>query len=110
MNFCVEKHWVEAQLLREIDLVLKTDTDKAHEKFRLAGMVDGGSSDDGYVSFSDDEIKSLFGPEFRPHIKNDAARFWIPFIALHTGMRLAEISQFQPGDFVEVDRVMLQPR
>ena len=106
LNFCVEKRWVGEQLIREIDLVLKTDTDKARENARLAGLVDGGSADGGYLPFSDEELTSLFGSAFGLHSKDNAARYWIPLIALHTGMRLAEISQLQPGDFIEVDRVM----
>lgn len=50
--------------------------------------------------FSKDELKAIFNPATYPNRHNiyHSARYWIPLIALYTGMRLNEICQLYCDD------------
>lgn len=50
--------------------------------------------------FNRDELKAIFNPSFYPKKGNiyHSYRFWIPLIALYTGMRLNEICQLYVDD------------
>ncbi|WP_288251563.1 site-specific integrase [uncultured Hydrogenophaga sp.] len=100
---CCEKRLLPAELLKEIDVVLAKDTARAREKAALANAGADGTITDGYVAFSAADLKALFGSVFTRHTKGNVARRWIPLMGLYTGLRVGEVSQLRPCDFVEVD-------
>lgn len=54
-----------------------------------------------------DDFKKIFlNTKFRDFKKSDPTKFWIPLIALFTGMRLDEIGQLQKEDIKELDNIV----
>ena len=103
VNFCVQKSWVDGQVLKEIDIVLKKDTARSRAKRRAAKAGSDEVVSDGYLPFTGDELKLLFGPEFERHVERHrsraAATYWIPLISLYAGTRVAEASALEVSDF-----------
>jgi integrase len=103
ISFCVEKSWVDAQVLKEIDIVLAKDTARNRAKRRASKATADEVVSDGYLPFTDDELKLLFGPEFERHVQQHqsraAATYWIPLISLYAGTRVAEASALEVSDF-----------
>ena len=103
--FCVESQWVDPQVLTRIERVIRSDSIRNRQRTTLERAALDGIVDDGYVSFTKEEVDKLFGPLFIPHVGARAARYWIPLIGYCTGMRLNEICQLQPSHFIEIDGV-----
>ncbi|MBR5882312.1 MAG: site-specific integrase [Mailhella sp.] len=59
-------------------------------------------------SFSVDELKALFGnrEKYLHETRKYPSRFWAPWIALYTGMRIEEICQLHISDIREIEGVM----
>jgi integrase len=57
--------------------------------------------------FTEDELKKMFcgSPEYGEDRLDKASSFWLPIIALYTGMRLEEICQLYVSDVKEIDGV-----
>ena len=57
--------------------------------------------------FTNDELKMIFNPSFYPKKHNiyHPCRYWVPLIALYTGMRLNEICQLYLDDIKYENRV-----
>ncbi len=60
-----------------------------------------------YDGFTDDELKTIFNPETYPSRfdRRNHHRYWVPLIALYTGMRLNEICQLYVDDVKYFNRV-----
>ena len=60
------------------------------------------------VGFTIDDLKALFGNKemYIKETRGSDARFWCPWIALYTGMRIEEICQLHIADIRVVDGVM----
>ena len=58
-------------------------------------------------TFTKNELKTIFNPKTYPKRKNiyNSPRYWIPLIALYTGMRLNEICQLYCDDVKYENRV-----
>ncbi len=57
--------------------------------------------------FSPEDLAKMFNPgSYLKETKGQAARFWVPLIALCTGMRIEEICQLYLGDVREVKGVL----
>lgn len=105
LAYCSDKGYVNTDLIKEIDVVLSKDTARAREKAALARAGAGGVPTDGYVAFTPEDIRALFGSTFLEHSHKNPARFWIPLLGLFTGLRVAEASQLRPSDFDFVDGI-----
>ena len=103
--YSVSKRWVEQQVLVEIDNVLAKDTARSREKDALKRASSTLELADGYVAFTGSDLSALFGEAFARHVRGNIVRYWIPLIGLHSGMRIAEISQLRPSHFVVVDGI-----
>ena len=59
-------------------------------------------------AFTQDELKALFGDmgKYVQATEGVPSRFWVPLIALYSGMRLEEICQLHLSDIVKVDGVL----
>lgn len=58
-------------------------------------------------AWSAEDLERLFGSNWwAPDVARDAARWWVPLIALHSGMRLEEICRLRPADVVPMHSVM----
>lgn len=103
ISFCMDKSWVDAQVLKEIDIVLAKDTARNRAKRRAAKATADEVLSDGYLPFTHDELKLLFGPKFERHVQDHrsraAATYWIPLIGLYAGTRVAEASALEVSDF-----------
>jgi integrase len=56
----------------------------------------------GYVAFTKDEVRRLFGgPEFLIYAAGNAARYWIALLGLLVGLRINEAAQLRTRDFKE---------
>lgn len=105
IEYCVQKGWVQPQVLQAIDVVLSKDTKRNRLKAAAQRPGFDGSYVDGYVSFNNDELAALFGKAFKTHVARRADRYWIPLLGLYSGLRVSEASQLQTGDFIIVDGV-----
>ena len=108
VHYCVEKAWLPAQALKEVDNVLGTDSKKARRKDAVEKAGPDGHATDGYIGFSDSELSKLFGGALAAHVRLPACaaeRYWIPLISLYSGLRVAEVSGLQPRDLEVVDGV-----
>lgn len=107
-DYSVDKAWLPAQALKEIDNVLATDTKKARRKEAASKAGPDGHATDGYIGFSDAEVSKLFGVALAARARLPACaaeRYWIPLISLYSGLRVAEVSGLRPGDLEVVDGV-----
>ncbi|MBE6449937.1 MAG: site-specific integrase [Alphaproteobacteria bacterium] len=72
--------------------------------YNLNEFVDMPIKLDGQIRtpFEGDELRKIFNPETYPdpHIRTNAAKFWVPIIALYQGARLNEICQMDLDDIV----------
>ena len=59
-------------------------------------------------AFTQDELKALFGDmgKYVQATEGVPSRFWVPLIALYSGMRLEEICQLHLSDIVKMDGVL----
>ena len=59
-------------------------------------------------AFTQNELKALFGDmeKYVQATEGVPSRFWVPLIALYSGMRLEEICQLHLSDIVKVDGVL----
>lgn len=109
IKHCIQKSWVDPRVLRELEIVLSKDSARARSKLRAAALADEEYDSDGYLSFTDDELSSLFGEAFhaRPQRlpQRAAATYWLPLIGLFTAMRVAEMSALEVSDFSVFDGV-----
>jgi len=56
-------------------------------------------------AFTDYDIKAIFGSEWRAYRERDAAKYWVPLLALYTGCRLEELCQLYTDDVQQVEGV-----
>jgi integrase len=98
MNWCVTEEYIDknpSKGLRVPDLVKKRDKRKSFTTQQLRRIFNAplytGCQDDshGYAKIGTNQPKR--------------ARFWVPIIALFTGMRLNEICQLDVADMVKID-------
>ncbi len=57
--------------------------------------------------FSQEELEKLFGDmtQYIAETEGSDARFWVPLIALYSGMRVEEICQLYIADIVQIDNI-----
>lgn len=57
--------------------------------------------------FSQEELEKLFGDmtQYIAETEGSDARFWVPLIALYSGMRVEEICQLYLADIVQIDNI-----
>ncbi len=81
LTFCRKRHCIKENFSDDFDIPTR------HEKIKVE-------------EFTTDELKAIFNPTTYPNRKHiyHSARFWIPLIALYTGMRLNEICQLYCDD------------
>ena len=81
MLFCKQRHYIPESLNDDVLIPKRKESVK----------VDG---------FTNDELKLIFNPSFYPKKDNiyHPCRYWIPLIALYSGMRLNEICQLYVDD------------
>ena len=81
MLFCKQRHYIPESLNDDVLIPKRKESVK----------VDG---------FTNDELKLIFNPSFYPRKDNiyHPCRYWIPLIALYSGMRLNEICQLYVDD------------
>ena len=56
---------------------------------------------DKRLSFSKEDLATIFGPNHQKHRKADPDMFWLPLLALYTGARLEELGQALVADIKE---------
>lgn len=108
VHYCVEKAWLPAQALKEVDTVLGKDSKKARLKDAVTKAGPDGRVANGFIGFSESELSKLFGGALAAQArlpKCAAEKYWIPLISLYTGLRVAEVSGLQPTDLEIVDGV-----
>lgn len=118
IRYCVGKSWVSEEVAAELQQVLKRNNTRSRQAEAKKRVAQGGSEDDGYVSFSKDDLEKIFGPGFCAHVAarkgeirttdelaRATYRYWTPVIALFTGMRVAEISQLHVDDFIVAEGI-----
>ncbi len=60
----------------------------------------------GYVAFTHDDVKRLFGgPQFLIYAAKNAARYWIALLGLFVGLRINEAAQLRTRDFKEYEGI-----
>ncbi len=70
---------------------------------KALGVKDKRSAKELRNSFTPEELKRIFtNTEFLGYKKSKPSRFWLPYIALYTGMRLEEICQLYCTDIKQV--------
>lgn len=85
--FCKKNHYLETSLHDELD-------------------IPKGKNIHSRAGFTDDELKKIFNPKTYPRkIAIDRIYdFWVPIIALYSGMRLNEICQLYIDDVVKFNK------
>ena len=96
------------ELAEEVRARLQATLAKTRRKRRKASAqpLDAApGAGNGYVAWSLVELQRIFGDGFVEHCAGYAHRYWVPVIALHTGMRPGEVSQLLVDDFVRIEGI-----
>jgi len=108
MEWAVDQDWIEANPAARVKVVRPARPPKKYEE----------AEDDGYEPFSDDELHAVFTAPLFTGSQGDGHRFsipgptihrrsryWVPLIAVWSGMRLNEILQLERGDIKRQDGI-----
>jgi integrase len=108
MEWAVEQDWIEANPAAKVKVVRPARPPKKFEE----------AEDEGYEPFSDSELQAIFTAPLFTGSQGDGHRFavpgptiyrrsryWVPLIAVWSGMRLNEILQLERGDIKRQDGI-----
>ncbi|MEO6409765.1 MAG: site-specific integrase [Burkholderiaceae bacterium] len=100
LTFAANKDWLNAGVIKEMDLSVKAaDAKLVNQQSRLKQKP-------GCVALSSEEVKELFEqPAFVEGATKADWCYWIPLLDLYQGLRVSEASQLYTNDILIIDGV-----